>query len=233
MSIESSQGQIHQKMVAMSWLDTVCKSTEKLRQKLKSFIDIFILALLIFVVVLLITNLFIYSVGRNENLTQQKHQSKQILAMLGDLEGKLQANTPATSNLLTLQQMVREVRDDIQHLQAREAQGSTNRFGVEIAAIRKEVNEQFQQLKNSLDIASVSSAATLNTDDAKVLPFKVVSLDVISGAPYVFTNIDNHVTPMMEGDSLAGWQLTEADYVNQNARFKNAQGQTVNIKVVG
>jgi hypothetical protein len=69
--------------------------------------------------------------------------------------------------------------------------------------------------------------------DAKTLPFKVISVDVISQQPFVSIDYQNHITPMGIGDTVAGWQIVSADYDNAKAEFKNSKDQYIKMNLQG
>lgn len=69
--------------------------------------------------------------------------------------------------------------------------------------------------------------------DAKTLPFKVISVDVISQQPFVSVDYQNHITPFGIGDTIAGWEIASADYDNAVAEFKNSKDQYIKINLQG
>ncbi len=69
--------------------------------------------------------------------------------------------------------------------------------------------------------------------DAKSLPFKVISVDVISQQPFVSINYQNHITPLGMGDTVAGWEIVSADYDNAVAEFKNSKDQYIKVNLQG
>jgi hypothetical protein len=69
--------------------------------------------------------------------------------------------------------------------------------------------------------------------DAKVLPFQVMSVDVISQQPFVSIEYDHHITPLGVGDTISGWQITDADYANSQVEFKNNKNQYVKVNLQG
>ncbi len=69
--------------------------------------------------------------------------------------------------------------------------------------------------------------------DAKTLPFKVISVDVISQQPFVSIDYQNHITPLGIGDTVAGWEIVSADYDHATAEFKNNKDQYVKVNLQG
>lgn len=69
--------------------------------------------------------------------------------------------------------------------------------------------------------------------DANSLPFKVISVDVISQQPFVSIDYQNHITPLGIGDTVAGWEIVSADYDNAAAEFKNSKDQYVKVNLQG
>lgn len=69
--------------------------------------------------------------------------------------------------------------------------------------------------------------------DVKALPFKVISVDVISEQPFVSIDYQHHITPMDVGNTIAGWEIVSADYDHTVAEFKNNKGQYVKVNLQG
>ena len=69
--------------------------------------------------------------------------------------------------------------------------------------------------------------------DAKTLPFQVISIDVMAEQPLVSIDYDHRRMPLSRGDTLAGWQITEADYASSTVEFKNNQDQYVKVSLQG
>jgi len=65
--------------------------------------------------------------------------------------------------------------------------------------------------------------------DEKVLPFKVISIDVISGQPFITIDYEHHQTALQVGDSLVNWKMTTADYQARSVEFQNNKGQFVKV----
>lgn len=113
----------------------------------------------------------------------------------------------------------------------------------ELASIEKDVtgvakSDELQKMavdmKNRLDDLEkivTESAHAKKYVDAKVLPFQVISVDMMSGQPFVSVNYKNQVTPLGIGDSLASWKIIDTDYENVSVELVNNQGQYVKINV--
>ena len=65
--------------------------------------------------------------------------------------------------------------------------------------------------------------------DEKVLPFKVISIDVISGQPFITVGYEHHQTALQVGDSLVNWKIMAADYQERTVKFQNDKGQLVKV----
>lgn len=69
--------------------------------------------------------------------------------------------------------------------------------------------------------------------EANILPFQVLTIDVIAGQSYVSIDYLNHVLPLSIGDMLAGWRVTDLNYGNKVAEFVNAKNQFIRVTMQG
>ncbi len=104
----------------------------------------------------------------------------------------------------------------------------------------EDLQGNLSSMKDDMDIQMSDLKKAVNSNpnmkqylDAKELPFKVISIDVLDQQPFASVNDDDHISPMAVGDALAGWQLEKADYATATAEFKNAKDQYVKVVIQG
>lgn len=105
---------------------------------------------------------------------------------------------------------------------------------VDIQNVANQITSAKDELNtNILDIkkAVIDSSQSKQYISLKSLPFKVVSIDVISEKSFVSIEYDNHITPLLLGDSVAGWNLTSASYETGMAEFKNTKDQYIKLSI--
>lgn len=64
---------------------------------------------------------------------------------------------------------------------------------------------------------------------ASLLPFTVSHVDTIQGQPVVTVTYHHQSVPLIMGESLAGFRLTDAQFEGQEAVFANAHHQQVHV----
>src|SRR5262249_24119558 len=69
--------------------------------------------------------------------------------------------------------------------------------------------------------------------DAKLLPFQVISVDVIADQPFVSVAYGDLRAPLGIEDSLAGWKSVSADFTRLEAEFENGKGELIKVTVPG
>ena len=87
------------------------------------------------------------------------------------------------------------------------------------------VSTQIQSMQNEVDnqLGDLKSEFSLTHKhylDADALPFKVISIDVMDGQPFVSVEYQHLMTPLAVGDALAGWKVSYADYANSAVEFE-------------
>lgn len=93
--------------------------------------------------------------------------------------------------------------------------------------IRSDINSQVNDLRKEIN-DKILHKETLN---ASVLPFQVLSVDMINGQPFVNVEFDHHIAPLSVGDVLSGWRLFSADYDSATAQFLNEHNQYVKVNL--
>ncbi len=86
-----------------------------------------------------------------------------------------------------------------------------------------------------LDLKKSVSSSLGNKEylDSSLLPFQVISIDVIGGEPYISINYADHISPLGVGDLLVGWRVTSADSDQGIAVFVNEKNQFIRISLQG
>jgi chaperonin cofactor prefoldin len=161
----------------------------------------------------------------------EKSQTQTIVAQLSDVNKQLQTLSSSSQDTNEFREALAKVSKDVSVIGktvGNLAKASDVReVSSEISSMHSDVDEQMLDLKR---VVANSSKGYL---DPKVLPFHVISLDVISEQPFVSIDYDHHLTPLTIGDSMAGWQITSADYSSGEVEFKNDHNQYVKVLLQG
>ena len=162
---------------------------------------------------------------------QLANQDTSLMTALGDIRSQLNAVSDSQGSNSKLNQAIDSLNEKEEHIQSAVARlpeaDAINQMASQLNTLPNEIESQLSDLKNKLVIGTDSKTYLEPT----ALPFKVVSIDVIGGLPYVSINYDNHIEPISEEDSVAGWQLTTVDYAIQTAEFVNSQQQYVKMQL--
>lgn len=97
----------------------------------------------------------------------------------------------------------------------------------QIISARDELNTNILDIKKTI----IDSSQSKQYVNIKSLPFKVVSIDVISEKPFVSVEYENHLTPLMIGDSVAGWSIVSASYETATVELKNVKDQYIKLSL--
>jgi hypothetical protein len=98
------------------------------------------------------------------------------------------------------------------------------------------ISSQINVIKENIDELKKMITESGNAKeylDTNILPFQVISVDVISQQPFVSIDYQHHVTPLGVGDTVAGWQITDADYASASVEFKNDKNQYIKVNLQG
>jgi hypothetical protein len=166
-------------------------------------------------------------------ISLQDKRSEIILHELEDISSILQdvANNPLHNkqqqmalqalekNSLITQKAMREVAkvSDIQKMSG------------QIVSVKDAIDAQLMNMKKVI----LEGTGGKQFLEASVLPFHVISVDVIEMQPYVSVEYANHISPLALGDVLAGWRVIRADYESGLAEFENDKNQLVKVNLHG
>jgi len=163
----------------------------------------------------------------------EKQRAITILSQLSDINNQLQQLASNPQNSQSFKTALTHISSALSSFQkSLNELAKTNdiqKVSSQLTSMQNDVDAQMLDLKKA--IASSNDAKQYL--DAKVLPFHVISIDVISQQPFVSIDYANHITPLAVGDTVAGWKITAADYDAAQVEFKNAQDQYVKIALQG
>ena len=152
------------------------------------------------------------------NLSQHDtQQSKIILNQLGDIHGQLTRLASSPQNSKEFKQALLNVSADAAYIKKTvlAEEETIQQLSHQVLSLHQAMDEEMSDLKTTL-----TNPGNKHYLDAKVLPFHVISIDVMSQQPFVSVDYDHRILPLTLGDSLAGWQVTEADYALDEVEFK-------------
>lgn len=161
----------------------------------------------------------------------ENNQANKILSQMNDINDELQQLTSTSQNakqfketLANISQNLSNVAKSIDELAK---SSDIQKVSSQIASMQNDMNWQISDLRQ---VISTNSKQYLNS---KVLPFHVISVDVIALQPFVSIDYKHQIAPFTVGDSIAGWQITAADYSSAEVEFKNDHNQYVKISLQG
>jgi hypothetical protein len=188
----------------------------------------------IFLLLLLI--LWATSAQQNSVATLAAHENQQatrMLSQLSDINAQLQQMAANPQNSSAYKSALGTMSADLSAIQTGMSDlakhADIEKVSSQLTSMQGDVDNQMLDLKKAV----AGGLATKNYLDASVLPFRVVSIDVMSQQPFVSIDYDHHITPLAIGDTMAGWTVTAADYDAGSVEFKNARSQYVKQTVQG
>ncbi len=194
---------------------------------------------LIIILSSLITILFLSIIlfHKNTNVTDvvssQNKRSEAILRELNDINSVLHDVESNPFNTKQQQVALQSLEKDIASTQKSmidvAKSSDIQKVSGQLASVKDDIDTQMSDLKKAIS----ESTAGKQYLEASVLPFHVISVDVIAGQPYVSVEYASHVSPLAVGDSLTGWRVTSADYDSGVAEFANEKNQSVKVSLQG
>lgn len=180
---------------------------------------------------------FIITTHKNTNvansLSLQNKRAATILHELEDIQSVLHHIEGNPLNSKQEQTALRSLEKDMAIAQKNMADAAKvsdiQKLSSEISLVKDDIDTQINDLKKTIS-EPLGNKSFL---EASALPFHVVSVDVISGEPYVSLEYGNHVSPLTVGDLLAEWRVISLDYELGTAEFINTKNQHVKVNVHG
>lgn len=147
----------------------------------------------------------------------QENTAKATLKQINDIHDQLQALQTSPQSSEVFKDSLVKINNDLGDVQQT------------IFTMKDDMDAQMNELKKEVN----SNPNMKQYLDAKELPFKVISVDVINQQPFASVNYQNHIQPMAVSDALAGWILNKADFATATAEFKNDKDQYVKVITQG
>lgn len=96
-----------------------------------------------------------------------------------------------------------------------------------ITANREALSKEITRIEEYLKSLQTTARAKQAKQAPPPLPFKVVSIDLWDGVPYVGLAHDDHIELLRAGQSRAGWTVQQIDIDAGQVTLRSAEGQTV------
>jgi hypothetical protein len=197
-----------------------------------------ILSILLFSGGLILLILFIFLIHHQGNTiltltSKEDTQEATILRELNDVDSQLNNLSIHSQNKKIYETTFKTINADLDNIKKSMIENAKHldveKVSTQIESMKSNVDAQMVDLKRLI------ASGMTNKDylDPKILPFRVVSIDVISEEPFVSIDYDNHVTPLGVGDAIAGWTITSADYDSGTVEFKNNSGKFIKETLTG
>jgi len=164
----------------------------------------------------------------NAFIKNSNHQSQVVVRQLGTIQDQLQQvakNLPDSPAFKTDLSRLAAQAADVNHAMK---QAATHADVVQITLQLTNIQSEITAIQKIL-----ASNPTKHYLDAKLLPFQVISVDVIADQPFVSVSYGDLREPLGIEDSLAGWKLVSADFTRLEAEFENAKGELIKVSVPG
>ena len=166
-------------------------------------------------------------------VTLENHRSEKVLRELTDISSELQRVVQNPNLSSNHQSAIQAIQKDIADIQKSfiEVAKSTDieKISEQLIAVKEDVDVQMNEVKKSVS-AGIGSKQFV---DSNILPFHVISIDVIAQQPYVTVDYSNHIIPLATGESLAGWKIISADYDSGGVELSNDKDQFIKINLQG
>ncbi len=209
------------------WMQECCDQLRIFFQENKMFS--------LFISYLIFTTFLLFLENHREtsmNALQAKHDTT-ILRELKNINTALQVVENNPNNTKQQQDILQGLEKNILNVQKSMADFAKTRdienIALEISSAKDEIGTQLHDIKKTISENSNSKEYL----DASTLPFHIISVDVISGQPYVSVQYANHVSPLSIGDELAGWRVISADYESTVSEFVNDKNQHIKVSLQG
>ncbi len=180
--------------------------------------------IIIFVLFLFMLMIFLVHHNSSEITTSARQEGSQasiIMNELSDINSSMNKLATNPQNSKAFQQAL--VQIDIDVASIKKSMGSlakvadVQQVSTQISSMQTDVDNQMTDLQKAI----VTGGEVKQFVNPRVLPFKVLSIDVISEQPYVTIRYHDLITALGIGDSVDGWRIVAADYDAELAEFKN------------
>lgn len=226
----SQDGEINDKLIFLQPLRDALTNLNKKNKWIIPGLAIGLGLLLLIVIIISIQN---QSTVVSKLASSENKRTITILNALSDTNAQLQQLSNTPQNSASFKTALSNITSDLSTIQktANELAKSSEveKVSSQLSSMQNDVDTQMLDIKKA--VASSSDAKQYL--DQKVLPFQVISIDVISQQPFVSINYANHITPMAVGDTVAGWKITAANYDVSQVEFKNTHDQYIKIALQG
>ncbi len=186
--------------------------------------------MILIAVLLMVLSIFLGSlIYQSEKLSLlSAHQQSQSDAVLNDLQvinNQIQELSQHSNNSTDLT----KIKNEIENIQSELlTKNDVIKISSQMADFRNDMDTQMNSLEKN--IAGGTNKIYL---DEKVLPFKVLSIDVISGQAFITVDYQHHQTALQIGECLVNWKIMSADYQDQSVEFQNNKSQFVKVVLQG
>lgn len=148
----------------------------------------------------------------------ERHQS--VMNQFGNLDSHINQIAQQTPQFNTLNRYFLSLEHTIGDMGTRLASLATHQDLQSLAA-------QWQALpKNTVPSEQAPSSTP---SPAPLLPFTVVTLDVINEQPFLVVEFDHRIVPLSRNDAIAGWRLEDAEYDTQRITWRSPQGKKITM----
>lgn len=199
-----------------------------IRQQKISFFILYLIAIFILVIYFLMLD----ESNRISNLSSsQNKQAKEIINKINDVSNNVERLTAYTQKsaefketLATINQGLTDIKISVASLAKT---SDVLKVDSDVIAMQKNMNDDMDDLKKMVVSQSKDYL------DPKVLPFHIISIDMLAEQPFISIDYNHRITPLTLGDSLAGWRITQANYERGYVEFKNTNNKYVKVLLEG
>jgi len=181
---------------------------------------------LLFILISILTGSFIYQSNKISVFTEhEKAHSAVILNNLQVIDNQLkslsdhaQDSKDITANMMTIKNEIDLLKNNIL------TKIDFSKLSTQMTSFQQDLDSQLSSMQKNI-------AGGINKTylDPNVLPFKIISIDVISGQPFITVDYEHHQSAFQIGDSLVNWKIMTADYQDRTVEFQNDKGQLVKV----
>lgn len=171
--------------------------------------------------------------SNNEELTVIKSQTlynEKILKNISNINDQLELLSKSTTNanqknlISSIEGDMSEIKKSINDIaKSADVQQVSN----QLTGMKEDIEKYMTDIKRAVS-SSVGDRQYLNPE---ILPFRILSVDIISGQPYASVEYADHVTPVGVSDVIAGWKLVSADYDSSVVEFMNDKKQYIQVSL--